>query len=109
MKVFSKLPKELIHYILKYDDKIYYRNGEYINKIPKYDPRYKIIEPIPKRMRFYVRSDFPLPPEDGFSIYINFTNNIHVLIVQKYAYGKHIYYTFINKKNITINQHKTLL
>jgi len=109
MELFSKLPKEIIHYILKYDGRICYRNGDYINRIHKYDHRYKILEPIPQKMKFCVISEIPIPPNDGFAIYIKFSNNIFILIVQKYAYGKHIYYSFINKKNISINQHKTLL
>lgn len=31
--IFQYLPKEILHIILKYDGKIHFRNGEYINKV----------------------------------------------------------------------------
>lgn len=40
---FSKLPTELINIIINFTDVIIYRDGEYINRIPKDDERYSII------------------------------------------------------------------
>jgi hypothetical protein len=106
--LFSKLPKEIINYIIKYDGKLLYKDGKYTNRIPSYDERFKILAPVPQKMKIYV--DYNMPTTDiGFSIHIKFTNDDFLLTVQKYAYGNYIYYTFINKKNITINQYKTLL
>jgi hypothetical protein len=41
---FSKLPDELIHIIINYTDIVVYRHGKYLNRIPKDDKRYNIIQ-----------------------------------------------------------------
>ena len=40
------IPKELLHVILKYDGRIRYKNGKYINIIHKNDERYNIVKQI---------------------------------------------------------------
>lgn len=41
---FSKLPIELINIIINYTDIVVYRNGKYLNRIPKNDKRYNIFK-----------------------------------------------------------------
>ena len=43
MLCFSKLPIDLINIIISYNDTIVLRNGKYIDRINKLDPRYKIV------------------------------------------------------------------
>ena len=45
----NKLPQDIIHYILKYDGTMTYRNGKYMNKILDPDKNYPLIV---ERMRF---------------------------------------------------------
>lgn len=45
--IFRHLPNEVIHHILSYSDVIKYRNGVYMNQIPKTDLRYSMIRKIP--------------------------------------------------------------
>lgn len=42
-RVWSKLPTDIIHHILKYDGTMTYRNGKYMNKIPNPDENYPLI------------------------------------------------------------------
>ena len=39
----SNLHQDIIHYILKYDGTMTYRNGRYMNKIPNPDDNYPLI------------------------------------------------------------------
>ena len=48
---FTMLPDVLIHKIINYTNIITYRNGKYIDRIPKNDNRYKVIETIPRPIK----------------------------------------------------------
>jgi hypothetical protein len=47
MMVFGNLPKDIVLLILKYDGRIKYRDGRYINAIPTWDQRYKLLAELP--------------------------------------------------------------
>ena len=46
--IFLVLPKEIIHHILSYSDAVKWRNGKYMNQIPKNDNLYVLLKKIPK-------------------------------------------------------------
>lgn len=49
----QSLPRDIMHHILKYDGRIVYRNGQYIHRISKTDPRYAMLltqRPLPQIM-----------------------------------------------------------
>ena len=48
MSPFVNMPVDMIIEILSYDDIIRFRNGIFINRIPKNDPRRRGLETIPK-------------------------------------------------------------
>jgi len=45
--VWSTLPRDLLHSVLQYDGQIAYRDGMYVNRIPKDDLRYNMVRNIP--------------------------------------------------------------
>ena len=53
MKVFEKLPMELIDIILNYNGSIKLRNGVYINQIPRNDTRYELLKQFPPLYPYY--------------------------------------------------------
>lgn len=108
-KAFAALPKEIVHHILEYDSTVCFRNGEYINRIPVYDPRYQLLKRIPEKFRTSARIASNEPEFQEISVYIRFDNRNLLLLKQKYAYGKYIHYGFINRgdnRNIRITDYK---
>jgi hypothetical protein len=59
MIIFALLPKDILLLILKYDGKIKYRDGKYINAIPHCDHRYQLLAdlPIPKPVLYTMTYD----------------------------------------------------
>jgi hypothetical protein len=47
----NKLPIELVNKIINYTDVVAFRNGKYIDRIPKTDERYEKLNKIPKPMK----------------------------------------------------------
>lgn len=47
-KLWSRLPKDILHIILCYHGTMVDRNGRLVGRIPKYDTRYMVIDNIPR-------------------------------------------------------------
>jgi hypothetical protein len=45
----NTLPKDIIQIILQYNDAIKWRNGRYMNQIPRNDARYELLKTIPRK------------------------------------------------------------
>ena len=94
---YSKLPLELIYYILLYTGIVKYRNGKYIYQISKTDERYKIFESIPRykvchianKYIMYVLLKLTSNHSKYISVNIDFENNqieyiyLHLLHIDK--------------------------
>ena len=62
--IWSQLPKDIVNYILLFDTKIKYRNGKYMNQLPKDNKTYNLLLQIPR----------PISP--------NYIDNLYRLVVQ---------------------------
>ena len=92
----SKIPKEILHIILDYYGNIYYKNGKYINKIHKYDERYKLIKNISPPRTFLNEDNI------AFNVTINLTKE-YTITIYRYIFCKYIHTYLISKKNRTVN------
>jgi len=50
--MFNQLPQDIVRYILSYDDRFKWRNGQCITQIPKNDPRYPLLRTINRNIIF---------------------------------------------------------
>ena len=79
LQIFSTLPTELLHQILVYDGSIAYRNGKYMNQLPKTDKRFQLLTTIPMPHIHLVPG--------GFDATIRFVGNymfiVHLYTIQR--------------------------
>jgi hypothetical protein len=68
----NQLPLEIIHHILKYDGRIKYRHGKYMNQIAQDDDRYQMLQGIPQ-FHSYFSSEWS-------------SSYIHIILQENYIY-----------------------
>lgn len=98
------LPRELVHLVLAFDTTVHYcpRTGRYTDRIPRYDPRYALVDTIP-RPRVSPWSD-----NGDLTVLVNFSDRIRVLVMTQYMLDGAFRYTLINKADkyqILIDEH----
>jgi len=77
------IPDELLDIILKYDGRIKYKNGKFINIIHKNDERYNILKPIiSKKIKIMETTELC---DSGF--YLQFCFNIYKSVGLTYDYN----------------------
>jgi hypothetical protein len=81
MTSLSSLPKEIVHIILSFDGSIKYRNGEYVNQIPKTDKRYQLFDRIP------IQKFMHMFDETQFDIIISFQGTPYIMYIGS-CYGE---------------------
>jgi hypothetical protein len=59
-KLFCDLPLDLIYHILVYTGIVKYRNGKYIDQIPKTDERYQLLGTIPRHRVCFINNKYIL-------------------------------------------------
>ena len=79
IQAFSRLPEFIINEIVSYDDVIRYRNGRWINRILKTDPRKTLIKSIAK----------PKVYNNSWGNFVN--NNCFIIKLGKHN-GFHLYH-----------------
>ena len=73
MYCFSKLPKDIINYILLYYGQIKYKDGKYINIISIFDERYKLLYTlnIPNPVQYTMLNDCYLREHFEYKVELN--------------------------------------
>ena len=80
----NDLPIDIVRRILEYDGRMKYRNGVFMNQIPKTDERYNIFRSIPIKNYFL---------ENPLSLFVCFHENC--LISSSFVGSKYIMYLHI--------------
>ena len=89
------LPRDIVNIIFQFDGRMVYRNGKYMNRIPKTDPRYEML--LTERPMPYIRPSVEDNPE-FIDIIVRFLRkpdiHFHVTITSMEEDGK--LYQWIN-------------
>ena len=67
----NHLPLEIVHRILKYDGRMKYRNGIYMNQIAQDDERYKMLQTLPQI------------DSNNLDFMSSHKNNFHILYIRR--------------------------
>ena len=91
INIFNQLPDELLRIIVSYDGRFKYRNGHWIDQIPKDDYRYNAIKNINRRIesRHNMISFIVIGPECHLTIFWGYTSCAGVI---------DYYYRFVKQK-----------
>ena len=88
--IWSGLPKDIVNYILLFDEKIKYRKGKYVNQLSKNSEIYNLLEKIPRPIyhtTYYIESLYELS--------VNFTDGkkkLYFMYFIKYNISRIYYY-----------------
>jgi hypothetical protein len=101
--LYSNLPIDVIYHILLYTGIVKFRNGKYMNQIPKTDVRYKIIDTIPRYRLYDFYNTYGLfvwlkKIRDNHPIFINITIDYENKIIE-YCYHN-LLHSEINARNV---------
>jgi hypothetical protein len=109
MRISKYIPRELFDIIFKYDGRIKYKNGKYVNIIHKNDERYDIIGPLMSKkieiMRTMERSGSGFYFEVGF----NMSNNIGLVYDYQFSYTNKFEICYYDMRNSNTIQIRTYL
>lgn len=96
IKIYTKLPNDIIQFILSYDVRFKYRNGKFMSQIPKIEQRYEILNTIQRKYDKKLQYD-----------YIHVNKNFTITIFWGYGINKyHIDYYYYFPRNKKMYIHK---
>ncbi len=81
--VFQHLSMDVVRIILTYAGLLSYHNGKYMNRIDHTDPRYRLLQTIPRPIRYLNPQYDLIPPHDLFEIRIHFSSGNHMIVTDR--------------------------
>ena len=113
-KLWSTLPQELIHAILKIDGRVQYKNGRYydVNRIPNDDERYSVARPVVLKKTDILRVAIQNSHDDnGFYFEFAFEGDKELCLCYDYnfSYRNQFEICYVSFKNNGWDQTRTYL
>lgn len=98
---YSTLPKDIEYNILEYSGIVKNRNGCYMFQIPKDDPRYELLQKIPKIVPYYMMGEH--------GAHITFSPSRSHIALSQFAKRIYIHYDYRHPSQITSYSYLNLL
>ena len=102
--MWQRLPRDVVHLILKFDGNIVYRMGQYINQIPHEDPRYDmLLYRLPRKHLSYSFTQVNLDRNSVRTMTVSCNTN-RCISMTEYDHTVEFIYSYVNHSTNSIER-----